>query len=98
MATEAEEVAQAEAEDKEATEAEESEAKAEEEENQEAEEDEQQEVVSTMVASWGYNAEAEELEVIFLNGHEESYSCTADQWSDAQAASSVGKWMHENVL
>src|SRR5271156_6139519 len=98
MATEAEEAKAVEEEDKQAEEQEASEAAEAEQEATEAEEGEQQAVSSTMVESWGYNAENEELEVAFLNGHTESYGCTPDQWTDAQNAASVGKFMHENFL
>jgi hypothetical protein len=88
----AEEVAAADA--KEAEEAK----KAEESEEGSEEEEESQEVSSTMVASWSYNAGEEEIYVVFVNGYEEAYSCTPDQWSSAKLAPSAGKWMWENVL
>ena len=72
--------------------------KAQEEEEQHDEEDEQRDPGSTMIASWGYDREAEQLEVTFQNGHEESYPCTPDQWSEATTVASAGKWMHENML
>jgi hypothetical protein len=51
-----------------------------------------------MLAEWGYNREAEEINVTFNNGRSESYPCTPQPWEDANNASSAGKWMHENVL
>ncbi len=94
MATEAEEAEAQAASEK----AEEEESKAQEEESQHEEEDERRDPGSTMVQSWAYNGEAEELEVEFVNGHEESYPCTPEQWAEASSASSAGKWMHSNML
>ena len=51
-----------------------------------------------MIAEWGYNREAEALDVLLNNGHEESYPCSPEQWEDAKNALSPGKWMHANVL
>jgi hypothetical protein len=70
----------------------------EESEEQQAEEDEQRSVSSSMVAEVGYDREAEEVHVVFNNGHEEGYSCTPETWTELLAASSVGKFMHENFL
>ena len=67
------------------------------EEAQEAE-DEQRDPGSSMISSWGYNREAEELEVTFQNGKTESYGCTPEQWADAASTASAGKWMHANML
>src|ERR1039457_1144904 len=93
--TEAEE--QAHAAEAEAAE-EKAEAESEEQEEQSQEANESRDPGSTMVASWGYDEEGEELEVEFQNGHEQSYACTQEQWEEAKDASSAGKWMHENML
>lgn len=76
----------------------EEEARVQEEEDRQAEEDEQRDPGSTMVASWGYNREAEELEVTFQNGRTESYPCSPDQWTEASQTASAGRWMHQNML
>lgn len=62
------------------------------------EDDEQRAVASSMVSSWGYNREAEQIEVNFINGHTASYDCSPDQWAEAKEASSPGRWMHQNIL
>lgn len=61
-------------------------------------EDEPRAVSSSMVAEVGYDREAEEINVSFVNGHEESYGCSPEQWSDLLAAPSVGKAMWEMFL
>lgn len=79
-------------------EAEAEEQKQQEEEEQHEEEDEQRDPGSSMIASWGYERESEELVVTFQNGHEESYPCSPAQWEEAKSTSSAGKWMHANML
>ena len=85
-----------------AKQAEEEEQKAELEEEQQEEqseaEDETRAVSSSMVAEVGYEREAEEVIVVFVNGHEGSYSCTPDQWTGLLDAPSVGKYFWENFL
>lgn len=98
MASEAEEVKVQEEEAKAQEESEAEEQKASEEEEQHEEENEPRDVASSMVSSWGYDESNEQLEVVFQNGHEESYPCSPEQWAEAKSASSAGKWMHENVL
>jgi hypothetical protein len=61
-------------------------------------EDEVRSVSSSMVAEVGYEREAEEVVVVFVNGHEDSYPCTPDQWSALLDAPSVGKFFWENFL
>ena len=78
--------------------AEEAEAKAEAEEEEQEVEDEPRTVSSSMVAEVGYDREGEEVQVVFVNGHEESYGCTPEQWSELADAPSVGKYMWENFL
>jgi hypothetical protein len=77
---------------------EEEELKQEEVQEEEEQDDEARPVASTMVAEVGYNREANELEVTFDNGKQESYSCTPEQWEELKNAPSVGKWMWANVL
>jgi hypothetical protein len=72
--------------------------KAEEAEEASQAEDEPYSPVSSMIGSWGYNREEEQLEVEFVNGHTEAYPCTAQQWDSAKEAASPGKFMHENFL
>lgn len=55
-------------------------------------------VASTMVSEIGYNRDNELLEVVFVNGKEEDYACTPDEWESIKEAPSIGKWMHEHVL
>lgn len=99
MAEEAQEVTQEEeAKASELEAVEEAEQKAQQEAEAQAEEDEQRDPGSSMVASWGFNAEAELLEVTFQNGREETYSCTPEQWAEANSSPSAGKWMHQNML
>ena len=70
----------------------------EEESEEEHPEDEQKGVSSVMLSEWGYNRQDEVLEVVFMNGREESYPCSVAQWEDAQNAASVGKYMWANFL
>ena len=81
-----------------AEEQEDAEQKATEEEEQHEEENEPRDVASSMISSWGYDEANEQLEVVFQNGHEESYPCSAEQWAEAKSSSSAGKFMHENML
>ena len=74
------------------------EAKAQEEEDEQAEEDEAKDPGSSMVSTWAYNRENEEIEVAFQNGHEESYPCSPELWAEASDTSSAGKFMHANFL
>lgn len=55
-------------------------------------------VASSMVASWGYDRAAEQLQVFFTNGKQNTYDCSPTQWEDAKQATSPGRWMHLNVL
>ena len=84
---EAEEAEEKEAQEAEATEKEEEEP-----------EEESQTPDSSMVAEWRYESGPETLVVTFVNGHEESYSCSPEQWTAAKEASSAGKWMHQEML
>ena len=55
-------------------------------------------VASSMVSAWAYNREAGEIEVFFVSGGQESYSCSPDEWEEAKLAVSPGKFVHEHFL
>lgn len=74
------------------------------EEEAEAQEEQEQEVferklvASTMVQEVAYEPTGEEVEVLFVNGKEESYACDKTTYEELINASSIGQFMHANFL
>jgi hypothetical protein len=76
-------------------------------EQEEVEEEEQEQgeqfkefrgVDSSMVAEVAFDSEAQTLEVIFVNGHQENYSCDQQTFEALLEAASIGQFMHQNFL
>lgn len=55
-------------------------------------------VASSMVSAWAYERESGTIEVFFVSGAVESYSCSPDQWEEAKGAVSPGRFVHQNFL